>query len=54
MIYIFGYVILCLIAGLLGSNRELGFWGFLILSFVITPFGALLLWVITKEKKVKA
>lgn len=31
------YVLLCLLAGLLGRNSRLGFWGVAGLSFFITP-----------------
>ena len=31
------YVILALIVGLLGRNKTIGFWGFFLLSLVLTP-----------------
>lgn len=50
MLYIVAYVILCLIAALLGSKRNLGFWGYLLLSFAITPVGVIVLLGITAPK----
>jgi len=34
---IFFYVLLCLLAGVLGSETKLGFWGFFFLSLFTTP-----------------
>ena len=31
------YLVLCLIVGYLGRNRAIGFWGFFILSILLTP-----------------
>jgi hypothetical protein len=31
------YLVLCLIVGYLGRNRAIGFWGFFILSLLVTP-----------------
>lgn len=37
------YILLCLIAGLLGRNSRLGVWGTAALSFIITPVISLLI-----------
>ena len=38
----FVYLALCLVAGILGRNRRIGFWGFLFCSIIFTPFVSLL------------
>jgi hypothetical protein len=35
------YLGLCLLAGILGRNRRIGFWGFFFSSIVFTPFVSL-------------
>ncbi len=32
------YALLCLIAGILGRKRRIGFWGYFFCSFIFTPF----------------
>jgi hypothetical protein len=32
------YAALCLIAGIAGRNRRIGFWGYFFCSFIFTPF----------------
>ena len=36
------YLALCLVAGIVGRNRRIGFWGFLFCSMVFTPVISLL------------
>lgn len=36
------YVALCLVAGIAGRNRRIGFWGFLFCSVIFTPIISLL------------
>ena len=36
------YLALCLVAGIAGQNRRIGFWGFFFSSFIFTPFVSLL------------
>jgi len=36
------YLLLCLLAGILGRNRRIGFWGFFFSSIIFTPFISLL------------
>ena len=49
----FAYLTLCLIAAILGSNRTLGFWGYLLLSVVATPLVAFIILIIGAQKKKK-
>jgi hypothetical protein len=32
------YLALCVLAGILGRNRRIGFWGFFFSSIIFTPF----------------
>lgn len=36
------YLALCWIAGILGRNRRIGFWGYFFCSFIFTPFVSLM------------
>jgi Na+/melibiose symporter-like transporter len=47
------YVILALIVALLGRNKQVGFWGFLILSLVMTPVLTGFFLIITRDRKVR-
>jgi hypothetical protein len=40
--FVLGYLALCLLAGILGRKRRIGFWGFFFCSFIFTPFVSLL------------
>lgn len=40
---VIAYLLLCVIAGLLGKDSRLGFWGVLLASLVMTPFVSLLM-----------
>jgi uncharacterized Tic20 family protein len=42
------YLILCLLAGLAGSQRRMGFIGTFLLSLVITPLLVLVLLILTR------
>ena len=35
--FLIAYVILAIIIGLIGRNKQIGFWGFFLLSLLITP-----------------
>jgi hypothetical protein len=35
--FLIAYVILAVIVGLIGRDKQIGFWGFFLLSLVITP-----------------
>ena len=41
------YVIFCILAGLCGMNRRMGFFGTFLLSLVVTPVVVLLVLVLT-------
>jgi amino acid transporter len=45
------YVIFCLLAGLAGSQRRMGFFGTFLLSLVITPLLASLLLIFTRPSR---
>lgn len=45
------YIISCTLVGLYGRNRLLGFWGFFILSYIVSPFFTLLFLVITSTRR---
>lgn len=46
------YAVICLIIGLFGINRKLGFWAYFFASLALTPLiGVLLLFASDKRKK---
>jgi Na+/melibiose symporter-like transporter len=47
------YVILALIVALLGRNKQIGFWGFLVLSLLMTPILTGFFMIITRERKIR-
>lgn len=47
------YLLLSLIAGIIGSNRTIGFWGFFVLSIVVTPLVTLVVLAVTGPKRVR-
>lgn len=51
--FLAAYVILALIVALLGRNKQVGFWGFLVLSLVMTPFLTGFFLIITRDRKVR-
>jgi hypothetical protein len=48
------YLLLCLVAGIIGSNRTIGFWGFFLLSLVITPLVTLAMLAVTSPRAGRA
>jgi len=48
-VYILAHILLALIAGIYGSDRNLGFWGFFIASLIVTPFLVLFFLLLTKD-----
>ena len=48
----FGYLGLCLVAGIAGRKRRIGFWGFLFSSIIFTPFVSLLFLYFATPRKV--
>jgi hypothetical protein len=49
--FFIAYVILALIVGLLGRNKTIGFWGFFLLSLVMTPLVTGVFMVINRNRK---
>jgi len=49
--FVIAYIILAVIVGLLGRNKQVGFWGFLVLSLVMTPLIPGFFLVITRDRK---
>ena len=47
-----GYLALCLVAGIVGRNRRIGFWGFFFCSFIFTPVISLLFLYFSTSRKV--
>jgi hypothetical protein len=47
------YFALCLVAGVCGRRRRIGFWGFLFASVVFTPFISLMFLYFTTPQKVR-
>ncbi|HLN02553.1 MAG TPA: hypothetical protein VK335_24910 [Bryobacteraceae bacterium] len=46
------YLALCLVAGIAGRNRRIGFWGFLFCSVILTPILSLLFLYFATPRKV--
>jgi hypothetical protein len=46
------YLALCFLAGILGRNRRIGFWGFLFSSVIFTPVISLLFMYFSMPRKV--
>jgi hypothetical protein len=49
---VLAYLALCLVAGVLGRNRRIGFWGFFFSSIIFTPFISLLFLYFSTPRKV--
>jgi hypothetical protein len=49
--FVLGYLALCLVAGIAGRNRRIGFWGFLFSSVIFTPFVSLLFLYFSTPRK---
>ena len=46
-----GYLVLCLVAGIAGRKRRIGFWGFLFASVIFTPILSLIFLYLAKPRK---
>lgn len=46
------YLALCLVAGIVGRNRLIGFWGFLFCSVIFTPVVSFLFLYFATPRKV--
>jgi len=49
--FLIAYVILALIVGLLGRNKTVGFWGFFLLSLILTPVVTGLFMILNRDRK---
>lgn len=49
--FLIAYLILCLIVGLLGRDKVIGFWGFFLLSIIITPIVPFVFMLITRPRR---
>ena len=49
---VIAYLALCLVAGIVGRDRRIGFWGFLFCSMVFTPIISLLFLYFASPRKV--
>jgi uncharacterized membrane protein YvlD (DUF360 family) len=49
---VIAYLLLCLVAGIVGRDRRIGFWGFLFCSMVFTPIISLLFLYFASPRKV--
>ena len=45
------YMFICLLVGISGMNRKLGFWGYFLASFILTPVIGVLLVVCSDRRK---
>ena len=45
------YIILALIVALLGRNKAIGFWGFFLLSLILTPIVIGVFMIINRDRK---
>jgi len=43
------YVLACIVVGIVGTRRSMGFWGAFFLSFVITPFLMIIVLQLTRR-----
>lgn len=51
MLFWIGYLLLCVIAGYLGKDTRLGFWGITLVGFFLTPIIALVVVVLFGRPK---
>jgi hypothetical protein len=45
------YLFLCLVAGIAGRKRRIGFWGYFFCSFIFTPFVSLMFLYFASPRK---
>jgi hypothetical protein len=45
------YALLCLVAGIAGRSRRIGFWGYFFCSFLFTPFVSLMFLYFASPRK---
>jgi hypothetical protein len=51
--FLAAYLALCLIAGIAGRKRRIGFWGYLFCSIIFTPFLSLMFLYFATPRKVR-
>lgn len=51
MRYLILYLLACLVLGIFGMNRKLGFWGYFFISFLVTPFAGVLMFFASEPKR---
>jgi hypothetical protein len=49
--HLFVYLLLCLMVGLLGRHRSVGFVGFSLIAFFLTPFVAIIILLLAIERR---
>lgn len=49
--FLIAYLILAVIVGLLGRDKQIGFWGFFLLSLVITPIVPAVFMLISRPRR---
>jgi len=49
---VFAYLAMCLLAGIAGRHRRIGFWGFFFCSILFTPIVSLLFLYFAAPRKV--
>jgi hypothetical protein len=49
--FVASYLALCLVAGVAGRNRRIGFWGYFFSSFIFTPFISILFLYFASPRK---
>ena len=49
--FLIAYLVLSLVAAILGRNRRIGFWGFFFCSILFTPFVSLLFLYFASPRK---
>lgn len=52
--FLIAYVILAVIIGLIGRNKQIGFWGFFLLSLLITPVIPAIFMLIGRPRRARA
>jgi hypothetical protein len=45
------YLVLCLVAAIVGRKRRIGFWGYFFCSFIFTPFISLVFLYFASPRK---
>lgn len=46
------YFFISLLIGILGNNKQMGFWGYFFGSLIFTPLVGIILLIVSKDRKV--